>query len=48
MTEITICEHDICNCSVTNGEKFCSDHCNEAVKMEIAEIKCDCGCPACK
>ncbi|MBP6004494.1 MAG: hypothetical protein KA746_13760 [Pyrinomonadaceae bacterium] len=48
MTDIKICEHEICDCSVTGEEHFCSDHCREATKHKINEIKCDCGCPACK
>lgn len=41
------CEHDGCNCAVTDDESFCSDHCKEAVDQDILEIKCDCGHTSC-
>lgn len=41
------CKHEICTCSVTGDEQFCSDHCREAVEQDLTEIACDCRCPGC-
>jgi hypothetical protein len=37
------CAHAMCNCSVAGNEKYCSDHCRDAVDQDIVEISCDCG-----
>ena len=42
------CAHEICDCAVPEGEKYCSDHCKEAEDQGIIEISCDCGHPACE
>ncbi|CAN5440479.1 hypothetical protein BH10ACI3_BH10ACI3_18120 [soil metagenome] len=47
MAETNKCGHEICSCTVTSDEKYCSSHCQEAVDQSIVEINCDCGCPGC-
>ena len=41
------CAHQLCGCGVRDGEKYCSDHCKDAVDQDIIEITCDCGHPGC-
>lgn len=48
MTENTKCAHDMCDCIVSEGETFCSEHCEDAKDQDIVEIKCDCGHKACQ
>jgi hypothetical protein len=40
------CAHQSCLCVVPNGEKYCSQLCEDAGSGET-EIACDCGHPAC-
>ena len=47
MADDNKCGHKICGCPVAGDASYCSDHCREAVKQDITEIACDCGCPAC-
>lgn len=42
------CAHPLCACSVGSGNKYCSDHCRDAVDQDIVEIHCDCGHPDCQ
>jgi predicted nucleic acid-binding Zn ribbon protein len=42
------CAHPICTCSVGGNEKYCSDHCRDAVDQDIVEISCDCGHTGCE
>ncbi len=42
------CACDMCSCAVGEGEKYCSDHCRDAVDQDIVEIACDCGHSGCK
>jgi predicted nucleic acid-binding Zn ribbon protein len=42
------CAHPICTCSVSGNEKYCSDHCRDAVDQDIVEISCDCGHTNCE
>jgi predicted nucleic acid-binding Zn ribbon protein len=41
------CAHQLCNCSVRADDKYCSDHCRDAVDQDIVEIRCDCGHTGC-
>jgi hypothetical protein len=40
------CAHAACNCTVTDGKKFCSDYCHDAGKM--LELACQCRHPHCQ
>ena len=43
------CAHKSCKCSVTEGQRFCSKHCEEHEANGDAADKAMCGCghPAC-
>ena len=41
------CAHQSCACMAPQGEKYCSQLCEDAGSGEI-EIACDCGHPACQ
>lgn len=45
--KIEKCAHPPCRCTVTHGDKFCSQFCKDAGSEEV-EIACDCGHAACK
>lgn len=40
------CAHEPCECTVGQGEKYCSDWCKDAGSKEV-EIACECGHPPC-
>jgi hypothetical protein len=40
------CAHEPCNCTVPEGQKYCSDYCKTAGSDEV-EIACDCEHAAC-
>lgn len=44
------CAHEACQCSVGEGERYCSDHCREADEAGAtsADAGCNCGHPACQ
>ena len=42
------CANQLCNCSTGDNEKFCSEHCKDAVDQDIIEISCDCGHSGCQ
>ena len=44
--EAKTCAHEPCTCTVTSGEKYCSDACHDAGAKEV-EIACQCQHPAC-
>jgi len=44
--EAKTCAHEPCTCTVTSGEKYCSDACHDAGAEEV-EIACQCQHPAC-
>ena len=39
------CEHPACNCTVTDGDKYCSQYCHDA--RNTLELSCNCGHPGC-
>ncbi len=41
------CDHEMCNCAVSDDVDYCSDHCEDAADQNLTEIKCDCGHSAC-
>ncbi|MDB5866247.1 MAG: hypothetical protein JWO70_4053 [Betaproteobacteria bacterium] len=42
------CAHRPCKCSVTEGQKFCSNHCERQSKGDEAQkVVCGCGHPEC-
>jgi hypothetical protein len=41
------CGHEQCDCPASESG-YCSDHCKEAVKQDITEIRCDCGHDGCE
>ena len=43
------CGHSACKCKVTEGQKYCSKHCEEHAKMNDPEgkVMCGCGHPEC-
>jgi hypothetical protein len=43
------CAHDGCICTVSSGERFCSDYCAEQVNGAKAatDDECNCGHPEC-
>lgn len=47
MADSNKCKHELCNCPTQGDEKYCSDHCREAVSQDIIELKCDCGHAGC-
>ena len=42
------CGHEICTCSVGEGEEYCSEHCEDAVRQDLTEITCDCRHQGCE
>ena len=45
MPEPKKCAHASCNCTVKEGEKYCSQSCHDA--RGTTEIGCNCGHPSC-
>jgi len=45
--EVRRCAHEPCNCTVSEGKKYCSDYCETAGSDDV-EIACDCKHPACE
>jgi hypothetical protein len=43
------CAHAPCKCSVSEGERFCSKHCEEHAAKQDPEgnVMCGCGHPEC-
>lgn len=43
------CAHSACKCTVSEGQKYCSRHCEEHAKMNDPEgkVMCGCGHPEC-
>ena len=39
------CAHPACNCTVKDGEKYCSTYCHDA--GSTTELICNCGHPGC-
>lgn len=48
MAEDNKCAHEACVCPVGNDQEYCSDHCENANKQDIVEIRCDCPHPGCR
>jgi hypothetical protein len=46
MSETKKCAHESCSCVVSEGQKFCSQICEDSVG--VASIKCDCKHPGCE
>jgi len=46
MSDQKKCENPACSCVPSQGEKFCSIHCESA--KGTTEIACQCGHPGCK
>jgi hypothetical protein len=45
------CSHAACQCTVAEGEQFCSDHCRQmsaSRRNAGTEAGCNCGHPACQ
>lgn len=38
------CEHESCSCAVTEGQRYCSSHCEQAATQLSAGIHAQCGC----
>ncbi len=36
------CARDTCLCAAAEGSKYCSEECEDAVKVHIMEIGCSC------
>lgn len=45
MADKNKCGHAACNCSVKEGEKYCSTYCHDA--RDTIELSCNCGHPGC-
>ena len=45
MSEPKKCARSICSCVVPDGEKYCSQMCEDS--KGFTEIKCDCKHPGC-
>jgi hypothetical protein len=41
------CAHSMCECTVSENEKYCSSYCKDAQDEKETEIQCDCKHPAC-
>ena len=42
--KLSKCEHAGCICTITTGERFCSDYCAEQATSGRAAAGDDCGC----
>ena len=49
LAALTKCAHPDCTCTVTDGERYCSDYCLESARAESAkDIEgCECGHAEC-
>lgn len=45
--ETNKCGHEICVCTVSGDDEYCSEFCREAGEADITSIKCDCGHSGC-
>jgi len=45
MADTKKCAHPACNCTVENGEKYCSTYCRDA--KNTVELMCNCQHPGC-
>jgi hypothetical protein len=45
MSDVKKCAHPICTCTVAEGQKYCSQICEDSVG--VTEIGCDCKHPGC-
>lgn len=45
MSEQKKCAHASCSCNVAEGQKYCSQICEDSTS--ITELGCDCKHPAC-
>jgi hypothetical protein len=41
------CARETCGCAPANDSKYCSEECEDAVKVHITEIGCSCHHPEC-
>jgi hypothetical protein len=41
------CARETCGCPAPEGDKFCSEECENAQKVHMMEIGCTCHHPAC-
>jgi hypothetical protein len=43
------CAHPACQCEVTSGDAYCSEHCRKRVESPLSDQtgRCQCGHPAC-
>jgi hypothetical protein len=46
MAEVKKCAHEMCNCVVSEKEKYCSTFCEDAKGTQT--LTCDCGHAACQ
>ena len=46
MTDPKKCAHTACACFAKEGEKYCSQYCQDA--KDVTSIACDCGHPGCE
>lgn len=46
-TRTNKCAHVTCDCPARQGEKYCSEYCEDAHKAGIMEIGCGCEHEAC-
>lgn len=42
------CAHAVCDCAAKDGNKFCSEYCEDAEKAAVMEIGCGCEHPPCR
>ena len=40
------CAHPSCTCTVSGGDKYCSEYCRDA--RDLMEIACNCEHPGCR
>jgi hypothetical protein len=45
MAEQKKCAHDLCNCMVPSGEKYCSVACENS--KDVTSLECECNHPGC-
>ena len=43
--EVKNCAHEGCKCLARDGEKYCSQYCEDS--KGVTTLQCDCGHPAC-
>ncbi|MGC2237688.1 MAG: hypothetical protein WA584_16110 [Pyrinomonadaceae bacterium] len=47
MADENKCGHEICVCTVSGDDEYCSEHCEDAEDQDMTEIACDCGHSGC-